>query len=118
MSEIVAEKPHLGGIDLVWEGIGQDSWEMIEDGANQLVTSGDVFQIGERLLEVIRKNDRTWMDAEELVTEFYHKSTPRQMTDEEVLERDASRVYDEESGDLSSVGTVWDEEAQEWVESS
>ena len=66
---------HLGGIDLVWEGIGQDSWEMIEQGANELVTLGDQFNVGARLLEVVSNENRTWLDAEQLVTEFYKNST-------------------------------------------
>ena len=105
---------HLGGIDLVWKGIGQDSWEMIEQGANELVTLGDQFNVGARLLEVVSNENRTWLDAEQLVTEFYKNSTSKLMTDQEVMERAQSIEIAKNLGETTTAGTIWNEDTQKW----
>ena len=104
---------HIGGIDLVWEGIGKDSWEMIEQGANELVSTGDMYDVGSKLLEVISNKERTWLDAENLVTEFWNATTPKTMTDQEIFDRVQS-TSSLQDGDLVTTGTIWNEDTQKW----
>lgn len=102
----------LGGIDLVWEGVGADNWDMIEQGANELVADGDPINIGSRILEVINTEARNWFSVEELVREWYHTTTVTQMSDEEVAARAISQAMDSK-GNVPQ-GTVWNEELGKW----
>jgi len=102
----------LGGIDLVWAGVGADSWDMIEQGAKELVTDGDPVNVGSRILEVVNTEARNWYAVEELVKEWFDSTTVKQMTDEEVAARAISQGMDTD-GSVPQ-GTVWNEELGVW----
>lgn len=102
----------LGGIDLIWAGVGADSWEMIEQGATELVTDGDLNSVGSRILEVVQNNDRNWWEVEQIINEWFKNTTVKQMTDEEVAARAISQGMTSD-GSVPQ-GTVWNEELGVW----
>lgn len=80
------QNTHIGGIDLVWEGIGSDDWDMIVRGGQELVSEGTFSDIGNQILEIVASEDRTWNKVEELVAQFVKRTTPDQMSDQEVID--------------------------------
>ena len=80
------QNTHIGGIDLVWEGIGSDDWDMIVRGGQELVSEGTFSDIGNQILEIVARDDRTWGKVEELVAEFVKRTTPDQLSDQEVVD--------------------------------
>ena len=78
------QNTHSGGIDLVWEGIGNDDWDMIVRGGQELVSEGTFSDIGDQILEVVASEDRTWNKVEDLVAEFVKRTTTEQLSDQEV----------------------------------
>jgi len=80
------QNTHIGGIDLVWEGIGSDDWDMIVRGGQELVSEGTFSDIGNQILEIVASEDRTWDKVEELVAEFVKRTTPNQLSDQEVVD--------------------------------
>jgi len=102
----------LGGIDLVWAGVGADSWDMIEQGAKELVTDGDPVNVGSRILEVVNTEARNWYAVEELVKEWFDNTTVPQMSDDEVAARAISQGMDSD-GNVPQ-GTIWNEELGVW----
>lgn len=80
------ENTHIGGIDLVWEGIGSDDWDMIVRGGQELVSEGTFSDIGNQILEIVASEDRTWDKVEELVAQFVKRTTPDQLSDQEVID--------------------------------
>jgi len=102
----------LGGIDLIWAGVGADSWEMIEQGATELVTDGDLNSVGSRILEVVKNNDRNWWEVEQIINEWFKNTTVKQMSDEEVAARAISQGMT--SDGVTPQGTVWNEELGVW----
>jgi hypothetical protein len=80
------QNTHSGGIDLVWEGIGNDDWDMIVRGGQELVSEGTFSDIGDQILEVVASEDRTWNKVEDLVAEFVKRTTTEQLSDQEVVD--------------------------------
>ena len=85
MEEQTIKVENAGGLDLVWEGIGQDSWDMICRGAQELVAEGNIADIGNAILLVCEKDNKTWAEVEQIVTEFVTQTMPAQMSDAEVM---------------------------------
>ena len=59
---------------------------MIVRGGQELVSEGTFSDIGNQILEIVARDDRTWGKVEELVAEFVKRTTPDQLSDQEVVD--------------------------------
>lgn len=89
----------LGGIDLVWAGLGEDSWDMIKQGGQELVAQEEFKDLGEAILEIANSDDKEWAHVESVVQEFIQRTTPVQLSDQEVIDAEIRKNLEEvESG--------------------